>query len=99
MDVSSLVLSISIPVLISVFGAILAWQNYKLNKKKDSNTDLEKEREREARLVRMEADVAYIRQVVDGTQGKVDHITEKVNEVENRTIRLEQDVENLKAKN
>ena len=99
MDISSLVLSISIPVLISIFGAVLSYQNYKLNKKKDAGADLEQEREKEARLVRMEADVAYIRQVVDGTQTKLDTMHEKMNEVENRTIRLEQDVENLKAKN
>lgn len=99
MDLNSIILSVSIPLLISIFGAIIAYQNYKLNKKKDAGADAEQEREKEARLVRMEADVAYIRQVVDGTKQKLEHITDKVNEVENRTIRLEQDVQNLKSKN
>ena len=99
MDLNSIILSVSIPLLISIFGIVISYQNYKLNKKKDSGADVEQEREKEARLVRMEADVAYIRQVVDGTQTKLDTMHDKMNEVENRTIRLEQDVENLKAKN
>lgn len=95
LDISNLILSISIPVLLSIFGTIISYQNYKLKKKQDNSVDVEKEKEKEARLVHMEADIAYIRQVVDGTQGKINALENKINEVENRSIRTEEDVKSL----
>ena len=96
MDLSNLILSISIPVLLTVFGLIISFQNYRLTKKQNNEADVDKEREKEARLVRMEADIIYIRQVVDGTQDKINSLENKINEVENRSIRTEQEVQNLK---
>ena len=57
---------------------------------------MEKEKESEARLVRMEADIVYIRQVVDGTQSKLEHLENRVNEIENLTLINEQEIKNLK---
>ena len=94
MDVTAIV--ISIPFLISFIGLLLSIQNFRLNKKKDSSTDIEKERESEARLVRMEADIVYIRQIVEGTQSKLEHLENKINEVENRVVSNEQEIKNLK---
>ena len=94
MDITAIV--ISIPFLITLLGFLLSVQNYKLNKKKDTVADVEKEKESEARLVRMEADIVYIRQVVDGTQNKLEHLETKLNEVENRTLVNEQEIKNLK---
>lgn len=94
MDITAIV--ISIPFLITLLGFLLSVQNYKLNKKKDTVADVEKEKESEARLVRMEADIVYIRQVVDGTQNKLEHLETKLNEVENRTLINEQEIKNLK---
>lgn len=94
MDITAIV--ISIPFLITLLGFLLSVQNYKLNKKKDTVADVEKEKESEARLVRMEADIVYIRQVVDGTRSKLEHLENKVNEVENRTLINEQEIKNLK---
>lgn len=94
MDITAIV--ISIPFLITLLGFLLSVQNYKLNKKKDAVADVEKEKESEARLVRMEADIVYIRQVVDGTQTKLEHLETKLNEVENRTVVNEQEIKNLK---
>lgn len=93
MDITAIV--ISIPFLITILGFLLSVQNYKLNKKKDTSADVEKERESEARLVRMEADIVYIRQIVEGTQNKLEHLEDKINEVENRTITNEQEIKNL----
>ena len=98
MDLSNLILSISIPVLLSIFGTIISYQNYKLSKKQNNDVDIEKEKEKEARLVHMEADIAYIRQVVDGTQGKIIALENKINEVENRSIRTEEEVQMLMNK-
>ena len=94
MDITAIV--ISIPFLISFIGLLLSIQNFRLNKKKDSSADIEKERESEARLVRMEADIVYIRQIVEGTQSKLEHLESRINEVENRTISNEQEIKNLK---
>lgn len=90
MDVSSLV--ITIPFLITVFGLILSIQNYKLNKKKNDSGDVDKEREKEARMVRIEADVSYIRQSVDRTE-------ERLSKVEDRVDKLDVEVAGLKNKN
>ena len=92
MDLQSIVLSVSIPFLISIFGAVIAWQNYKINKKKDVGADIEKERENEARMVRIEADVSYIRLAVDRTEARL-------GKTEERLDKVEQDVEVLKSKN
>ena len=94
MDITAIV--ISIPFLISLLGFLLSVQEFKLKKKKDTATDIEKEKESEARLVRMEADIVYIRQVVDGTQNKLEYLETKLNEVENRTLLNEQEIKDLK---
>ena len=94
MDITAIV--ISIPFLISLLGFLLSVQEFKLKKKKDTAEDVEKEKESEARLVRMEADLVYIRQVVDGTQNKLEYLEQKLNEVENRTLVNEEEIKNLK---
>ena len=94
MDITAIV--ISIPFLISLLGFLLSVQEFKLKKKKDTAEDVEKEKESEARLVRMEADIVYIRQVVDGTQNKLEYLETKLNEVENRTLLNEQEIKDLK---
>ena len=94
MDITAIV--ISIPFLISLLGFLLSVQEFKLKKKKDTAADVEKEKESEARLVRMEADIVYIRQVVDGTQNKLEYLEQKLNEVENRTLVNEEEIKNLK---
>ena len=94
MDITAIV--ISIPFLISLLGFLLSVQDFKLKKKKDTAADVEKEKESEARLVRMEADIVYIRQVVDGTQNKLEYLETKLNEVENRTLLNEQEIRDLK---
>ena len=94
MDITAIV--ISIPFLISLLGFLLSVQEFKLKKKKDTTADIEKEKESEARLVRMEADLVYIRQVVDGTQNKLEYLETKLNEVENRTLLNEQEIKDLK---
>ena len=94
MDITAIV--ISIPFLISLLGFLLSVQEFKLKKKKDTTADVEKEKESEARLVRMEADIVYIRQVVDGTQNKLEYLETKLNEVENRTLLNEQEIKDLK---
>lgn len=94
MDITAIV--ISIPFLISLLGFLLSVQDFKLKKKKDTAADVEKEKESEARLVRMEADIVYIRQVVDGTQNKLEYLETKLNEVENRTLLNEQEIKDLK---
>lgn len=94
MDITAIV--ISIPFLISLLGFLLSVQEFKLKKKKDTAADVEKEKESEARLVRMEADIVYIRQVVDGTQNKLEYLEQKLNEVENRTLLNEQEIRDLK---
>ena len=94
MDITAIV--ISIPFLISLLGFLLSVQEFKLKKKKDTTADVEKEKESEARLVRMEADIVYIRQVVDRTQNKLEYLETKLNEVENRTLLNEQEIKDLK---
>ena len=94
MDITAIV--ISIPFLISLLGFLLSVQDFKLKKKKATPADVEKEKESEARLVRMEADIVYIRQVVDGTQNKLEYLETKLNEVENRTLLNEQEIKDLK---
>ena len=92
MDLSTIIISVSIPLLLSIFGAVMTWQNYKINKKKDASTDIEKERESEARMVRIEADVSYIRLAVDRTEARL-------SKTEDDVELLKQDVEVLKSKN
>ena len=94
MDITAIV--VSIPFLITLLGFVLSIQNFKLNKKKDSVADVEREKESEARLVRMEADIVYIRQVVDGTRSKLEHLENRVNEIENHTLINEEEIKNLK---
>ena len=69
-------LAITIPTLLAIFGAIIAWENFKLKKKestqKDEQHNVEKikeednhRREVELKLVAIEKDVQYIRLAVD----------------------------------
>lgn len=91
MDLGSLIISISVPLLLSIFGSIISFQNYKLNKKKSDNADTEKAKENEARMVRIETDVSYIRQSVDRTENRIGKLEERLDKVE-------QDVEVLKSR-
>lgn len=90
MDITAIV--ISIPFLITLLGLVLSFQNYKLNKKKSEDSDVNKETEKEARMVNIEADVKYIRLAVDRTEGRIEKL-------ENRMDQVEQDVKVLKVKN
>lgn len=90
MDITAIV--ISIPFLITLLGFLISVQNYKLNKKKAEQGDVNKETEKEARMVNIEADVRYIRLAVDRTEGRIEKL-------ENRMEKVEQDVEVLKSKN
>lgn len=90
MDITAIV--ISIPFLITLLGLALSFQNYKLNKKKSEDSDVSKETEKEARMVNIEADVKYIRLAVDRTEGRIEKL-------ENRMDQVEQDVKVLEMKN
>lgn len=90
MDITAIV--ISIPFLITLLGFLLSVQNYKLNKKKAEDGNIDKETEKEARMVRIETDVQYIRLAVDRTEGRIENL-------ERRIDKVEQDVEVLKSKN
>lgn len=90
MDLSTIIISVSIPLLLSIFGAVMTWQNYKINKKKDTGADIEKEKENEARMVRIEADVSYIRLAVDKTE-------ERLNKNKEDIEMLKQEVEVIKS--
>lgn len=90
MDITAIV--ISIPFLITLLGLVLSFQNYKLNKKKSEDSDVTKETEKEARMVNIEADVKYIRLAVDRTEGRIEKL-------ENRMDQVEQDVKVLEMKN
>lgn len=89
MDITAIV--ISIPFLVTLVGLVLSFQNYKLNKKKSDNVDVEKETEKEARMVRIEADVSYIRLAVDRTESRLEKLEERMDH-------NEQDIEVLKNK-
>lgn len=90
MDITAIV--ISIPFLITLLGFLLSVQNYKLNKKKAEDGNVNKENEKEARMVNIEADVKYIRMAVDRTEGRIEKLEERIDKVE-------KDVEVLKSKN
>ena len=90
MDITAIV--ISIPFLITLLGFLVSAQNYKLNKKKADEGNIDKETEKEARMVNIEADVKYIRMAIDRTEGRIEKL-------ENRMDKVEQDVEVLKSKN
>lgn len=94
-DITAIV--ISIPFLITLLGFFISFEEYKMKRKKDSEVDIEKGKQNEARLVRMEADIVYIRQVVDGTQSKMECLETKLNDLEDRTLVNEQDIKNLKS--
>jgi len=92
MDIGSIIISISVASLISIFTFIMNFISFRREGKKNTQEEIDKAKESEARLVRMEADVAYIRQVVDGTHSKLDHFEERISKVET-------DVEVLKNRN
>lgn len=90
MDVGSIIISVSIASLISILTFVMNFLSFRREGKKSTQEEIDKAKESEARLVRMEADVAYIRQVVDGTHTKLEHFEERINKVET-------DVEVLKS--
>ena len=79
-------LAISVPTLIAIFGLVIAYQNYKLNKKKSDKKDVQEDEERQKenviRLVSIEKDVQYIRI-------KVDKFDDKIEEHDKRLTQLE----------
>ena len=86
-------LAISVPVLISIFGLVIAWQNYKLNKKKSYKADTkldvdkakedeERQKQNEIRLVAIEKDVQYIRLIVDKVDSKIDEHDKRITNLE-----------------
>lgn len=94
-------LAISLPTLLAIFGAIIAWQNYKLNKKKadkqDTTEEVEKRKEEEEhrkevelKLVAIEKDVQYIRLAVDKFE-------ERSDDHEKRIVKLESACKNFKG--
>lgn len=91
MDIGSIIISVSVASLISILTFIMNFISFRRSGKKDDEARIEVEREREARLVRMEADLLYIRQVVDGTHNKLEHF-------ETRISKNETDIEVLKSK-
>ena len=82
MDVSSIIISISIASLISILTFVMNFLSFRREGKKNTAEEINKAKESEARLVRMEADVSYIRQVVDGTHTKLEHFEERISKVE-----------------
>ena len=86
-------LAISIPLLLSVIGTIIAIQNYRLNKKKadkqETATDINKAKEEEEhrkevelKLVAIEKDVQYIRLAVDKFEEKHDDHEKRISKLE-----------------
>jgi len=86
-------LAISVPVLISIFCLVIAWQNYKLNKKKSDKADAkldadkakeeeERQKQNEIRLVAIEKDVQYIRLIVDKVDSKIDEHDKRITNLE-----------------
>lgn len=86
-------LAISLPILLSVGMFIIAFQNYKLNKKKDSKSDTseeierqkaedERQKENELRLVAIEKDVQYIRIGIDNIIDTQKNHEQRINKLE-----------------
>jgi len=78
MDNSSL--SISLPVVVSLVGCFIGVMTYLGNRKKQSKEDIEKEREAERRLVRIEAMLTNIEQNTSNLSQRVeshDHLLTK----------------------
>ena len=82
-------LAISLPVLISIGMFIIAWQNYKLNKKKSEKSDAKeieaddaRQKEIEVRLVSIEKDVQYIRIMVDKYDNKIEEHDKRLTKLE-----------------
>ena len=96
-------LAISIPTLLAIIGAIIAWQNYKLNKKKadkqETTEEVNKKQEEEThrkevelKLIAIEKDVQYIRIAVDKFE-------ERSDDHERRIIKLESACKSFKGGN
>lgn len=93
-------LAISLPILISIFGVVVAWQNYKL-KKKDSDKhetqedvekakkEAEREKENDLRLLAIEKDVQYIRLSIEKFDARISKNEQKQEEHEGRINKLE----------
>ena len=86
-------LAISLPSLLAIFGAIIAWQNYKLNRRKanraetkESEDKLKKEEEREKnneiKLISIEKDVQYIRMMVEKFDNKIEDHEKRITKLE-----------------
>ena len=89
-------LAISIPTLFTIFGLVIAWQNYKLNKKKaerqESNGIAEKvkeeedrEKNNEVRLIAIEKDVQYIRMSIDKFDIKLEDHEKRIIKLESKS--------------
>lgn len=86
-------LAITLPTLITIFGAILAWQNYKLKKrsldKSETAEEVERKREEEehrkeveSRLVAIEKDVQYIRLSIDKFDKHIEDHEKRITKIE-----------------
>ena len=94
-------LAISIPTLLTIFGIVIAWQNYKLNKKKadkqetNENVDKvkeeeEREKSNEVRLIAIEKDVQYIRMSIDKFDGKIEDHEKRIIKLETKSGRTKE---------
>lgn len=88
-------LAISIPLLLSIIGAIIAYENYKLNKRKAEKADSadaankikadeEREKANELKLIAIEKDVQYIRMMVDKFDSKIDDHERRITMLESK---------------
>ena len=78
MDISSL--SISLPVVVSLVGCFIGVMTFLGNRKKQTKEDIEKEREAERRLVRIEAMLTNIEKNTSNLSQRVeshDHLLTK----------------------
>ncbi len=88
-------LAISLPILISIIGIVITYQNYKINKhkfdksnsKEDINNVKNDAAEREdihLRLLSIEKDVQYIRLTVDKVDKHIDNHEVRIQKLESK---------------
>ena len=88
-------LAISIPTLLTIFGLIISFQNFKLNKKKadkaEAKEDAQKvqdeekrQKDNELRLVSIEKDVQYIRMSIDKFDQKIEDHEKRITKLETK---------------
>lgn len=91
-------LAISIPTVLTIVGLLIAYGNFKLNKKKSESSEkkedvekvkeeAQKEKEQEARLIAIEKDVQYIRLSIDNFGGRLDDHERRIDKLEKKAIR------------